>query len=284
MIKSDSVVNLTKALLAAQKKFSPVLKSKDNPFFKSKYADLAAAIDATQDALIENGLVVSQFPVNDPTRVGVLTLLVHTSGEFIGQEYTLPMVKQDAQTGVAAVTYARRAAYLGVLGIAAEDDDGNTAAGRYDDDAPEPASRPRRQVSAAPAEDRGSRPQPVAGPEPADIPNEDAPQGQPVRKRVATPTIEMPTGGDLPDEQQLNEYRAKVVKLQNDLAAAGMKASRNMPINRKVLMYLLKTAGTDDATKITVQQWQTFFDFTDKMQGMENGISQLAKLINEAAK
>jgi hypothetical protein len=49
-------------------------------------------------------------------------------------------------------------------------------------------------------------------------------------------------------------------------------------------MYLLKTAGTDDATKITNNQWLTFFDYVDKLQSMENGIVQLTKLINEAAK
>ena len=88
MIKSDSIGLLTAALIAAQNEFLlPVLKTKENPAYKrgnvtSKYAGLDDALEATQPALGKNGLVVIQFPINDTDRVGVFSMLVHTSGEF----------------------------------------------------------------------------------------------------------------------------------------------------------------------------------------------------------
>src|ERR1700676_2738036 len=101
VVMSTSISKLTTALIAAKKEFAPILRDRNNPFFKSKYADLASALEATEPALEKNGLAVSQFPVNELDRIGVLTLVLHESGEFIGREFTLPVAKQDAQTGTA---------------------------------------------------------------------------------------------------------------------------------------------------------------------------------------
>ena len=149
MQQSVEIGQLVAALIKAQQQFDPIIKSKNNPFFKSKYADLQAVIEATQPTLIANGLVITQFPVSDEKGVGVLSVLAHTSGQFISESVTLPLGKNDAQTGVAAVTYARRTAWLGIIGVAAEDDDGNTAANREVDKATK-VSKPT-PVAAAPA-------------------------------------------------------------------------------------------------------------------------------------
>src|ERR1035437_10276530 len=95
LMKSESIGKLVTALAIAKAAFNPVLKLSENPGFKrngkaSKYADLATAIQATEDPLLANGLVVSQFPVNDGERVGALTLLTHESGEYMGESFTLP--------------------------------------------------------------------------------------------------------------------------------------------------------------------------------------------------
>ena len=47
---SGEINELAKALATARKKFKPVKKEQTNPFFKSKYADLSAVIDATESA------------------------------------------------------------------------------------------------------------------------------------------------------------------------------------------------------------------------------------------
>jgi hypothetical protein len=48
----------------------------------------------------------------------------------------------DAQTVGSAITYARRYSYLGILGIAPEDDDGNVASGHAGPQAVKPAFKP----------------------------------------------------------------------------------------------------------------------------------------------
>ncbi len=129
---SDEIGELAKALAAARKDFKPVLKDANNPFFKSKYADLAGVIEATSDALSKNGLVVIQSPRLGLNRIAVTTLLAHSSGQWLRDDLELPMSKFDAQGAGSAITYARRYAYQAIVGVAAEDDDGNAASQKFE--------------------------------------------------------------------------------------------------------------------------------------------------------
>ena len=47
--------NISKALVEAQKNFAPALKQSKNPFFNSKYVDLAGCVEAVIDALHGQG-------------------------------------------------------------------------------------------------------------------------------------------------------------------------------------------------------------------------------------
>lgn len=132
--QSASIARLAGALAKAQLAFEPILKDTDNPFYKSKYADLAGIIKATQKHLAQNGLVIIQTPRVDTEHktAGVETMLAHESGEWLANELMLPagVNKFDAQSIGSAVTYARRYSYQSVIGVAAEvDDDANTAVG-----------------------------------------------------------------------------------------------------------------------------------------------------------
>lgn len=278
MIKSESVVILTKALIAAKRKFAPILKEKENPGFKrdgknSKYADLAAAIEATEPALLENGLIISQFPHNEGERIGALTILLHESGEFMQDTFTLPISKQDAQTGVAAVTYARRTGYLAILGVAAEDDDGNAAAGNTAGGQTTSTARPTNPPLAK-----------ATQPPKAEIPN------GPVLATNSTTVTSAPsiTAGpvtfiEIPlTEDDLVGFRNRFKLLGDDLASAGLKARRGLPINRLVLAYLLKTTRAPAADKINRAQWNTFFQITDVVKSSEGGIKELVRFVNEA--
>jgi hypothetical protein len=88
---------------------------------------LNAVVDAVRIPFAENGLSYSQFPVMDDNRVGVETILMHESGEFIASTLMLPTGKLDAQAAGSAITYARRYSLQAIAGIPAEDDDGNAA-------------------------------------------------------------------------------------------------------------------------------------------------------------
>lgn len=127
---SAEIGKIVGALAKARKAFKPIIKAEINPFFKSKYADLAAVIDATKDGLSDNGLAVIQPPAYDRLTgtVEVLTLVAHESGEWIRAILDMPTNKPDAQGVGSAITYGRRYAYSAILNVASEsDDDGNAA-------------------------------------------------------------------------------------------------------------------------------------------------------------
>lgn len=119
---------LAAALILAKKKFKPLVKNKVNPYFKSRYADLEAVHDAVDDALMENGLSVTQpmgFDEND--HFCIATELTHApSGEVKVSRWPLPG-GAEPQKLAAAVTYGRRVTLCALLGIPAEDDDDGEA-------------------------------------------------------------------------------------------------------------------------------------------------------------
>ncbi len=120
--------NIATALVKAKKAFSPALKDKTNPAFRSKYADLGACLEAVNDALLENGIALYQETSEDPNGVTVETVLLHESGETIRNgKLHVPAMKQDPQGYGSALTYARRYSLMAACGIAPEDDDGNAA-------------------------------------------------------------------------------------------------------------------------------------------------------------
>ena len=127
---SPSIGKLIEALAKASIAFDPIKKESVNPFFKSKYADLAAVIDATRKHLGINGIAVIQPPAykRDPGAVEIITLMAHSSGEWIKCILEMIIAKQDAQGIGSAITYGRRYSYSALLNVASEeDDDGNAA-------------------------------------------------------------------------------------------------------------------------------------------------------------
>jgi len=120
--------NIATAFLKAQRDFAPALKTSTNPHFKSKYADLAACVEAVIDALNTNGIAMIQRTHDDQTGVTVETVFIHESGETIESgRLHVPAAKNDPQGYCSALTYARRYSLMAACGIAPEDDDGNSA-------------------------------------------------------------------------------------------------------------------------------------------------------------
>lgn len=116
------------ALVAAQKAFGPALKSSSNPHFKSKYADLAACVEAVITGLHDNGIALVQRNLPCESGVCVETVFVHESGETMSSgPLHVPAAKNDPQGYGSALTYARRYSLMAACGIAPEDDDGNAA-------------------------------------------------------------------------------------------------------------------------------------------------------------
>jgi len=127
MDKSDSIKELAVAMCKAQSEMGGAHKGAKNPFFKSKYADLGAVVEAVKEPFTNNGLSYVQFPIENNGRIGIETILMHKSGEWMSCPFTVQLTKQDAQGAGSALTYCRRYSLQAVAGIPSEDDDGNGA-------------------------------------------------------------------------------------------------------------------------------------------------------------
>ena len=139
MNKSESIIEISKALATFQEEVKQPLKDADNPFFKSKYVPLENVVEAISGYGPKNGLSFVQWPKNDENgRVGVATLLMHTSGEFI--EFDAVFMKADKETPQGAgalITYLKRYSLSAIYGITSDaDDDANNSSGNSNNNQP----------------------------------------------------------------------------------------------------------------------------------------------------
>src|SRR3990172_12431203 len=95
--KSQTISELAKALSKAQGEMTGAKKDSENPFFKSRYADLASVWDACRAALSANGLSVVQIADSSGGQVTVQTTLLHASGEWISGSLSMTPTKADPQ-------------------------------------------------------------------------------------------------------------------------------------------------------------------------------------------
>ena len=124
---SDQINELAAALTKAQGVMEAAKKDTNNTFFRSSYASLNAVIQAAKKPLADNGLSVVQTIEPDPEKAIVVTILLHSSGQWIRSVTALKPVKVDPQGMGSAITYARRYGYQAIVGLSADDDDGNAA-------------------------------------------------------------------------------------------------------------------------------------------------------------
>lgn len=157
MRKSESIANLSAALVRAQKKIGAATKDSANPFFKSKYADLGAVMEACKEHLNNEGIAVLQPVSNDGTAHLVETVLIHESGEYIAEAMKLELKETDMQKLGSAVTYARRYGLQSMLFIPAEDDDGEKSMDRAPKSAPAQATTAAAPAAAPAAKANGFR-------------------------------------------------------------------------------------------------------------------------------
>lgn len=123
MKKSDEINELAQALNKAQAEMGGAVTDANNPFFKSKYADLGSIIKVIKPPFANNGLSYSQFPITEESRIGVETVIMHSSGQFISNEFTMNVPKADPQSAGGVISYCRRYALQAVCGVPAVDSD-----------------------------------------------------------------------------------------------------------------------------------------------------------------
>jgi len=131
--RSPSLGKLAEALAKAQGEIVGAIKDSENPYFKSKYADLASVWEACRLPLSKNGLAVMQTTtwklVGETQTLILETMLIHSSGEWRMSELPIKPVKDDPQGMGSAITYGRRQSLAAIVGVSPEDDDANAASG-----------------------------------------------------------------------------------------------------------------------------------------------------------
>jgi hypothetical protein len=149
-MQSENTADLATALAKAQGQMENAEKDKENPHFKSKYASLAAVLDAIRKPFAENGLSHTQVMECREGGLVLVTTLRH-GGQWIASEYPLPMSVRPQEFG-SALTYARRYSLSAIAGVTAdEDDDAN-------------AEQSSGRKTAVPVAKSPIKPQPVAAP------------------------------------------------------------------------------------------------------------------------
>lgn len=117
---------LFKALGQFREQVSAVKKDADNPFYKSKYADLNSILEVIKNPLLVSGLAISHNCKHTESGFIVVTTLAHIeSGEHIESEF--PVFGNKPQEIWSSMSYARRYNLLALLDIPTEDDDGQKA-------------------------------------------------------------------------------------------------------------------------------------------------------------
>ena len=135
MNKSESIAALATALSKAQGEIVDATKDKSGDRGKYKYADLGQILNIIRPIFTKYGLAVSQLPceTGDKDSIGVDTILMHESGEWLENSFSMPLhriitkdgrdVTNSAQAAGSIITYARRYALAALAGITQEDND-----------------------------------------------------------------------------------------------------------------------------------------------------------------
>jgi hypothetical protein len=141
MKHTETIAKLSEALSKAQGSIQGALRDRKNPFYNSKYSDLASIWKCAREPLAQNGLAVIQGTfITEDGKIILESKLTHLSGEWISSFYPVEPIKKDPQGLGSALTYARRYSLQSLLGICADDDDDGNAA----------SSAPRTQVASPP--------------------------------------------------------------------------------------------------------------------------------------
>lgn len=129
MQTSEKIGAIAPAIVKAQAEMPKLLADSDNPYYKSKYIALADLIKEVRPVLAKFGLAIIQGVSGDGEKAVIITTrIIHESGEWIEESFTMPVVAKGSKEATpqdygAAVTYARRYSLAGILGVASEEDD-----------------------------------------------------------------------------------------------------------------------------------------------------------------
>lgn len=160
MFQSECLSKIAPDLVKAQAGINGVAKDGNNPIFRSKYITLDSILLAVRPVLSQCNIFLSQSVQNHTeSEITVRSTLIHSSGEWIANEVSVPVnpiinkdgkvQPVDAHRVGSAITYGRRYSLSALLAIGEAsdtDDDGNNASGyQNQSQAPQKVSPPNPQ-------------------------------------------------------------------------------------------------------------------------------------------
>ena len=140
---SGSLDQLVPPFILPRSEIPKIPLDAENPHYHSRFTSLGTLIEKSIPALMENGLMVMQFPVSsnryDPevveitkgtettftvvSEVGLRTFVLHISGQYMASTVRVPVYGYNiAQEAGKAITYLRRYAWASVLGLYSDED------------------------------------------------------------------------------------------------------------------------------------------------------------------
>lgn len=192
---SETTKDLDLGILGVQSKIETLKKNADNPYFKSRYTDLATGWEMLRPLLAEQKIIALQVVGHSSEKDLTLTLrVIHApTGQYYQTKAILHPVPSslskeqkdvlivDPQAEGSAITYMKRYQIFAFFGLVSgdEDDDGNKGSRRTDPQGSSGASSggssPKSQTSkgeapkaeapkdSSPAQDQGSQQQSSSG-------------------------------------------------------------------------------------------------------------------------
>lgn len=239
------------ALAKAQGEFGEILKTRQNPFFNSKYADLADVINATRAGLQANGLALFHPISRQGDSWTIRTILAHSSGSYLETTATVPPVA-DWQKFGSAVTYCRRYVVSALLGVASEvDDDGNAASD----------AKPREQPRTSPTPPKVERPKPApqSAPPKAEAPKPAPEERQePSMRAVADAVLEggPPPEGATGETTAMPAPPAEGEKAKKETITYARELVMELGMTKMVPEWCQKLLGVQPAQITLESQWQ----------------------------
>lgn len=129
MEHSEGMAKIAKALAAFQAEVKDPARDGENPHFKSKYVTIDKLLDAVRPMAAKHGISIVQSTGGNGQDIGVTTMILHESGEWLMTDaLTIRPVQNNPQGCMSAITYARRYSLSAALGVAWDDDDDGNAA------------------------------------------------------------------------------------------------------------------------------------------------------------
>lgn len=144
MNKSETIGKLAKAMAQFQGEVKQPLKDKNNTFFKAKYVPLENVAESITETAPKYGLsYIQSASTREDNRIGVTTLILHESGEWIETDavFTKP-AKDDPQGVGSAITYLKRYSLSAAFGITSDEDDDGNASSQQPQQQPQQQSAP----------------------------------------------------------------------------------------------------------------------------------------------